>query len=307
MKIAKVNKFKRGNKQSFIIWITEFDVNARALDINQNNWRDILLCFTESTAFTFVPTKIAEDDATTYNTLKIEMKKRFFGDDCRRTLQHKFRELIFRKGSNVNTFIEELTKATRELFDIEDPEIINSIAINHVVPNLEEDMRQDERVFQLTGDKSLENLLEFIVIKMEGNTHKPKSEVTNVTYGSVPIATGGSNDRIDRLEKMISTILKKINDKTLSQSLNPLTKSSQQDICLFCNKSGHVGSKCFKRRKCYACEKIGSIAKFCTESQQSSTVALFENTDPNSRPAHCTMVNVEIGGENVEDLYDTVS
>ena len=118
--------------------------------------------------------------------------KSVFGDDCRRTLQHKFRELIFRKGSNVNTFIDELTKAIRELFDIEDPETINSIAINHIVPNLEEDMRQDERVFQLTGDKSLENLLEFIVIKMEGNTHKPKSEFTNVTYGSVPIATGGS-------------------------------------------------------------------------------------------------------------------
>ena len=79
MEIPKVNKFKRDSKQSFIIWITEFDVNARALDINQNNWRDILLCCTESTAFTFVPTKIAEDDATTYSTLKIEIKKRFWG------------------------------------------------------------------------------------------------------------------------------------------------------------------------------------------------------------------------------------
>ena len=301
MKIPKDNKFKRDNKRSFIIWITEFDVNARALDINQNNWRDILLCCTESRAFTFVP------DAITHNTLKIEMKKCFFGDDCCRTLQHKFRELIFRKGGNVNTFIDELTKAIRELFDIEDPEAINSIAINHVVSNLEEDMHQDERLFQLTGDKSLENLLEFIVIKMEGNTHKPKSEVANVTYGSVAIATGGSNDRIDRPEKMISTILKKVDDKTPSQSLNPLTKSSQQDICLFCYKSGHVGSKCFKHRKCYACEKIGNIAKFCAESQQSSSVALLENTDPNFRPAHCTMVNVEIGGENVQHLYDTES
>ena len=31
---------------------------------------------------------------------------------------------------------------------------------------------------------------------MEMNTLKPKSEVTNVAYGSVPIATGGSNDSI---------------------------------------------------------------------------------------------------------------
>ena len=106
---------------------------------------------------------------------------------------------------------------------------------------------------------------------------------------------------------MVSTILKKIDDKTPSQSSNPLAKSSQPDICLFCNKSGHVGSKCFKRGKCYGCGKIGHIAKFCTENQQSSNVASFENTDPNFRPAQRTMVNVEIGGKNVELLYDTGS
>ena len=39
----------------------------------------------------------------------------------------------------------------------------------------------------------------------------------------------------------MSTILKKINGLTLSQSSNPLTKSSQSDIFLFCNKSGHGG------------------------------------------------------------------
>ena len=113
--------------------IAEFEAHTRALDVNQNKWRDILLCCTESTAFTFIVTKIAEDETITYNTLKIEMKKRFFGDDYRRTRQHKFRELIFRKGSSINTFIDELTKTIRELFDIKDPETINSIVINHVV------------------------------------------------------------------------------------------------------------------------------------------------------------------------------
>ena len=87
-------------------------------------------------------------------------------------------------------------------------------------------MLQDAKVFQLTGNKSLENLLEFIVTKMEGNTFKSKSEITNVAYDSVPIATGRSSGRIDRLEKMMSIILKKIDDKIPSQSSNPLTKSS---------------------------------------------------------------------------------
>ena len=106
----------------------------------------LLVVLNRQHLFTFVATKIAEDETIMYNTLKIEMKKRFWGDGYRRTLQHKFCELIFRKGSNVNTFIDELTKTIRELFDIEDPETIHSIAINHVVSNLE-DLRQDANVF----------------------------------------------------------------------------------------------------------------------------------------------------------------
>ena len=192
MKIPKVNIFKRDSKQSFITCIVEFEAHTRALDINQEKWRDILPSCTESIAFTFIATKIVEDETITYNTLKIEMKRRFFGGDYRRTLQYKLSELIFRKGINVSTFIEELTKNNREIFEIEDPETIISIA-----SNLEEDMHQYAKVFQLTGNKSLENLLELIVTKTQGNIFKPKSEVTNIAYGSLPIATGESDDRID--------------------------------------------------------------------------------------------------------------
>ena len=192
MKIPKINIFKRDSKQSFITCIVEFEAHTRALDINQEKWRDILPSCTESIAFTFIATKIVEDETITYNTLKIEMKRRFFGGDYRRTLQYKLSELIFRKGINVSTFIEELTKNNREVFEIEDPETIISIA-----SNLEEDMHQYAKVFQLTGNKSLENLLELIVTKTQGNIFKPKSEVTNIAYGSLPIATGESDDRID--------------------------------------------------------------------------------------------------------------
>ena len=84
-------------------------------------------------------------------------------------------------------------------------------------------------------------------------------------------------------------------------------KSFQPDICSFCNKSGHVENKCFKRRKCYVCGKIRHITKFCKENQQYSNIASFKNTDPDFRLAQRTMVNVEIDDKTIELFYDTGS
>ena len=68
MKIPKVNKFKGEiNNRLLITWIAEFKAHARVLGINQNKWRDTLFCCTESTAFTFIATKILEDETITYN------------------------------------------------------------------------------------------------------------------------------------------------------------------------------------------------------------------------------------------------
>ena len=112
---------------------------SQALDVNQTKWRDILLCCTELAALRFVATKIAENETITYNTFKIEVKTSFFRDDYCRTLQHKFCELIFIKRSNAGWFLDEVTKAIKELFDIEDPETTSLTARNHAVTNLEKD------------------------------------------------------------------------------------------------------------------------------------------------------------------------
>ena len=47
-------------------------------------------------------------------------------------------------------------------------------------------MRQDTTIFQITGIKSLENLLEFIVTKMERKTFKSNLELPTLDIAQYP-------------------------------------------------------------------------------------------------------------------------
>ena len=256
-KIPKITKFRGDNNQSWVTWIAEFEAHVKALGVTENKYRDILLCSTESTAFTFLAQKIF-DDTISYNNVKVEMKRRFFEDDFRRTLQNRFGELVFGKGMPTNVFIDDLSKTIRELFDIGGKETIISIAINHVISNLEEDLRKEAKMFQLTGNKSLEVLLEFAETKMEGNHFKPKYE-PSIPYGSVSTATNAGKDgeRLDRLEQIVNNIAIKLD------ILSANDKSQRNNtICSFCKKVLHEESRCFKNKKCNTCGVVRHIARF---------------------------------------------
>ena len=73
-KIPKIAKFRGDNGQSWVTWIAEYEAHVRALGVANNKFRDILLCSTESTAFTFLAQKISDDNNISYNNVKIEMK-----------------------------------------------------------------------------------------------------------------------------------------------------------------------------------------------------------------------------------------
>ena len=70
---------------------------------------------------------------------------------------------------------------------------------------------------------------------------QPKFE-TNVSYGTVPIATGGSDERIDRLEKILFKLMDKFDNK-------PEAKFNRKDpSCSYCGKIGHLEINVLKRR-----------------------------------------------------------
>ena len=203
-----------------------------------------------------------------------------------------------------NAFIDELAKTIRELFDIEEQQTITSIAINHIISNLEEDLRQEAKIFQLSGNKSVENVLEFIVTKMEGNHLKLKYE-PNVAYESVPTTTnaGKDGDRLDLLEQMVNNIASKLN-------VIPVNKSRRNNtVCSFCKKAGHEESRCFKKKTCHTCGVVGHIAKFCrSKALDGQTASLSTTTeDKNLVLAQRTIVEVETETKTINLLYDTGS
>ena len=64
----------------------------------------------------------------------------------------------------MRTLIRQLNNLT----DLDETSI-DAIAINHVITQLDEQVRQDVKMLQLAGNKSLERLLDLVNNKLSGN------------------------------------------------------------------------------------------------------------------------------------------
>ena len=64
----------------------------------------------------------------------------------------------------MRTLIRQLNNLT----DLDETSI-DAIAINHVITQLDEQVRQDVKMLQLAGNKSLERLLDLLNNKLSGN------------------------------------------------------------------------------------------------------------------------------------------
>ena len=113
--------------------------------------------------------EIANDNEFTYQDAKDLLERKYTGTNYKRTLESKFRSLRFRKGMKINQFCSELYTVIRELYDIHDENAIQSIAISHVVSNLDDAVKGDVKLLQLSGNVKLENNLELTESKMQNN------------------------------------------------------------------------------------------------------------------------------------------
>ena len=66
----------------------------------------------------------------------------------------------------MNSLATELRNTLGTLYRIQDSNTICDLAMNHLLSTLDESLRGDVKTSQLTENKTLENLLEFVKTKM---------------------------------------------------------------------------------------------------------------------------------------------
>ena len=292
---SHIPKFKGDNNQSFKDWIAQFEAHCTALDVGAGKKVATLLCCLDSTAFSAVTEMIAADGAITYVNIKASLTTRFCGDDYKRSLQNKLQSLKFIKGTNINTFVNDLSTTIKYLYNVNYAEIIRTIALNHITSNLDDTLRSEATIFQLTGNKSIENLLEVLSTKMSiSSLRSIDHQVASTSFVSKNI----NDTRLGKLEAMMEKVLTRL-DKPAHL------------VCNFCNKAGHSEERRFKKKACHKCSEIGHIAKFCPKNRNEHPTAAAQVDKSNVsndliEPAQ-TILSVNVGQNKIDFLYDTGS
>ena len=114
--------------------------------------------------------------------------------------------------------------------------------------NLEDRIKMDVTILQLTWNKSLENLLELLSTKMEGNFLSVNE--TRIVKNNPQFDV---NSRMDKLESMFK------------QLMNDTKPRQEANCCRVCGKTNHKSSDCFRNKTCFVCNKKGHISKFCSQ------------------------------------------
>ena len=314
-KIPAISKFKGDNSLSFRQWSLQFEAQLKALDVKNEGtkWRDLLLCCTEASAFATVSNAILADGEISYADLKHELETKYCGAEYKRTLETKLRSLVFKPGVNITTFAFEVKTVVQELYGISDGNVIDSIAQNHVLSQLDSSIQEPAKLLQLTGKCTLESLLELINSKVADNpyniaTAKASFETATTSYSS--------NDRVDRLEKMVEKLCFRMDE--MSKGAEGLNKA---EACSNCGANGHDRSRCYKLKTCYHCGMKGHISKHCRKKRENSQAPKNGRVSSSAgrmtaesqingengvalKPVPRIMLKLNIGGSDMDILYD---
>ena len=170
-RLPQLPKFRGDFTQSYEHWIKMFEVQLKVTAADEDRYKNILLCCCEDAAFRSLSNLLAAEEDTMYDEMKETLSEKFCGDEYKRTLQTKLRNMKFQPPMKVTTFINDLCRIIKELYSLNDNDAVKMIATNHVLSTLDNSIREEVKILLLTGNLQLENLLEFIDYKMQRNLH----------------------------------------------------------------------------------------------------------------------------------------
>ena len=139
----------------------------------------------------------------------------------------------------------------RELYNLADLDetSTDAIAINHVIAQLDEQVRQDVKMLQLAGNKSLEHLLDLVNNKLSWNP-------LFINYVQVSTA---EHSRLDEMESLIEKLAVKV---------DALSRTSEALVtCANCGKSKDSEDNCFNLKTCFKCKEKGYCCSLLQRKQ----------------------------------------
>ena len=75
----------------------------------------------------------------------------FCGVDNKRALKSKYRTRSFMKNTNISNYCNEIRMIIKELFGIDDIDVIDTIVINHYIGSMDHTIRDHVEMLQLAG------------------------------------------------------------------------------------------------------------------------------------------------------------
>ena len=118
-------------------------------------------------------------------------------------------------------------------------------------------LKSEAKIFQLCGNSSVENLLEFLSTKMSMNYLHSNDTFTAASASNFTTKSDNSS-RLDNLENMMEKLLSGMTNKNVQTKVD----------CKICHKSGHSEDKCFKQKTFFKCRQKGHIARYCRNETQ---------------------------------------
>ena len=229
--IPHIEKFRGDLKQSFEEWIRLFEAQCQVLEIAGDLRQQTLLCQCEGKAFNTLSKYLEDRPRAVYNDARNFLRNTFCGDEYKRALESKLRSTKFTSTSEIPNFAPKLRQIIQELYRIDDTDTIELIAVNHVVSDLQPELREHVKILQLTGHARLENVLELIKSKMVCEMSQLSTNAP--AFNSSLSRSSTEPDRLTRLENIV---------EKLSNQVALLTASSKEGkdnsviVCSHCHK-----------------------------------------------------------------------